>query len=99
MQDKARQEVLEIMPSKDTELSFELLDSLKYTNAFIKESLRFFPTVPINGRFNRKECKFGDYIIPKGSHISFRAATINFDPDQFDFPNEFIPERYLEGSK
>lgn len=99
MQEKVRQEIQTVFESMEDEMAIEKFDSLRFTDAFIRESLRFFPTTPLNGRETTRSCKFGDYHIPQKTLLLMLADHSNRDPAIFDFPDEFIPERYLEGSK
>ena len=100
MQEKVRQEVKEKLSGKDVEelLQFTDLD-LPYLSAVIKESLRFFPTVTSSARTNVKDCKLGDYHIPKGTFMFLYTTSLNRDPELFDYPDEFLPERFLPDSK
>lgn len=99
MQEKVRKEIQSVFKIKDDEMTNEKLNRLRYTEAFIRESLRLFPTAPVNARKNTKNCQFGNYHIPKGTLLFMLAYHSNTDPEIFDFPDEFLPERYLEGSK
>ena len=98
MQERARKEVLESIGDSEV-LSSENIEKIPYTTAFIKESLRYLPTVPLMGRVTKKDCQFGEYDIPKGTSLSFCMYTVNRDPENFDHPDEFIPERFLEDSE
>ena len=96
MQEKARNEVIAALSEKDDDLELSDIE-LPYLSAFIKESLRIFPTINNNGRVAGKDCHFGDYFVPKKTFVFFSNVVLNRDPDTFDSPDEFIPERYLEG--
>lgn len=43
---------------------------------------------------NTKEDEFEGYYIPKNSIVYGNIWNINHDPDRYDRPDEFIPERY-----
>jgi len=98
MQEKVYQEIAGCLPSFDETLQFNDLE-LPYMTAFIKESLRMFPTIPGNARRCSEDVKFGDYLIPKGTLCAISNVALNRDPDLFDYPEEFIPERFLPDSK
>lgn len=98
MQEKARKEIKEKFKTTGEVLGQDL-DSLEYTTAFIKESLRFFPPVALNGRITKIDCQFGDYLIPKDMLLSYNTSVPNFDEECFERPCEFLPERYLGKSK
>ena len=98
MQEKARDEVISALSDKgDSPLLSDF--ELPYLSAFIKESLRMFPTVNSNGRRCAKDCKFGDYNVPKDTMVFFSNIVLNKDPALFERPDEFIPERFLPDSK
>ena len=97
MQEKARKEVMSALSGKNDD-DLEMSDiELPYVSAFIKETIRVFPTVSQSSRVACKDCQFGGYQIPKGTLIGFSKYVLNRDPDAFERPEEFIPERYLEG--
>lgn len=93
MQARARKEV-EKLPKGDIKVSN--LD-LPYLTAFIKESLRFYPTVSANARISTQDFKLGELEFPKGTKMFLYTA--NRDPEEFEHPDEFIPERFMPGSK
>lgn len=98
MQEKARQEILAALSeNEDDELQLSNIE-LPYTSAFIKESLRLFPVVNANGRIAAKDCHFGDFFIPKGNFVFFSNVVLNRDPETFERPDDFIPERFLPNS-
>ena len=70
----------------------EQLNSLIYTDAFIKESLRIFPPIPQNLRVAQLDYKFGEYLIPKGTGLLLPIHQVEFEKGE-----EFIPERWLNG--
>ena len=60
MQEKARKEIMSTFGDEiDDDLSNELIENLHYTNAFIKETMRYFSPVPLNGRQAKVDCRFG----------------------------------------
>ena len=98
MQERVYQEISKSLPSLDETLQFKDLE-LPYVTAFIKESLRMFPAVPGNGRKCAEDVKLGDFLIPKGTFCALSNVALNRDPELFDYPDEFIPERFLPDSK
>ena len=79
-------------------MNFKHLD-LPYTTAFIRETLRLFPTVNGNGRMCGKDTTIDGYFFPKGTHFAFSNYFLNRDPALFDYPEDFLPERFLPDSK
>lgn len=95
-QEKAREEINEKLTS--SELTSESINSLVYTSAFLKECVRLFPAVPFEGRDVVEDCTVAGYKIPKGTGIYCLNLTMNKYAECFDNPEEFMPERYIEGS-
>jgi cytochrome P450 len=69
----------------------------EFTDAAIKESLRLRPPVIAAGRVTAKTVDLGPWRIPKGVRIWTPMSLIQRDPDAYENPNEFRPERFLEG--
>jgi cytochrome P450 len=68
-----------------------------YTDAVIKEALRLRPPVIAAGRVTAKTVELGQWRIPEGVRIWTPMSLIQRDPDAYENPNEFRPERFLEG--
>src|SRR5829696_2149375 len=68
-----------------------------YTDAAIKEALRLRPPVIAAGRVTAKTVDLGPWRIPEGVRIWTPMSLIQRDPDAYEHPNEFRPERFLEG--
>ncbi|KAF5281630.1 hypothetical protein FQR65_LT02950 [Abscondita terminalis] len=71
--------------------------NLPFTEAFIREVLRKQPVLPIaTPRRCVKDTTLGGYAIPKDSFILPCQWTSNHDPDVWDEPYTFKPERFLD---
>ncbi|MGA8219236.1 MAG: cytochrome P450, partial [Solirubrobacterales bacterium] len=68
-----------------------------YTDAAIKEALRLRPPVIAAGRVTAKTVDLGPWRIPEGIRIWTPMSLIQRDPDAYEHPNEFRPERFIEG--
>ncbi|KAJ6021661.1 cytochrome P450 [Penicillium herquei] len=79
-------------------LPLQQLENLPYFTGFVKESLRYMPLVP--GRLPRT-VPLGEGLfvpstkqtIPPGSVVGMSHLAIHFDPDIFEQPEDFRPER------
>jgi cytochrome P450 family 135 len=67
-----------------------------FTDAAIKESLRLRPPVIAAGRVTAKTVELGQWRIPEGVRIWTPMSLIQRDPDAYEHPDEFRPERFLE---
>ncbi|TFK23816.1 O-methylsterigmatocystin oxidoreductase [Coprinopsis marcescibilis] len=78
----------------------EDMADLPYIDAIIKETTRWFTAVPLGvPHQSREEQKFNGYFIPKKTLIMANSWAILHDPDVFEDPFDFIPERYLKDGK
>ncbi|KAF9044314.1 cytochrome P450 [Panaeolus papilionaceus] len=74
--------------------------SLPYVNAVMKECLRWkLVTNLALAHSVSEDDEFNGYFIPKGTIVMGNAWAILHDPDVFENPEEFIPERYLKDGK
>ncbi|KAI5855058.1 putative O-methylsterigmatocystin oxidoreductase [Durotheca rogersii] len=75
---------------------FDDMPSLPYIRACIKEVLRMHPT-PFWGikHYTDADVVYKDYVIPKGTILLGNTSFIHYDPDRYDEPFVFRPERYL----
>lgn len=75
-------------------------DRVKYIQALVTEAGRFWPPFRL-GIFFRETIKdsFVDgHIIPEGTLVIYNTFQINRDPQRYDFPDEFRPERWMGGN-
>jgi cytochrome P450/NADPH-cytochrome P450 reductase len=81
------------------EITVNTLNKLKYIDAVLKETLRLQPTAPIFA-LQSKEDKIilpGGYEIHQEDLILVLLAELHRDPKVWDRPEEFLPERMLNG--
>ncbi|MDX2036323.1 MAG: cytochrome P450 [Isosphaeraceae bacterium] len=73
------------------------LTALPYTNAVVTETLRLYPTVWLLGREAIEPIEIGGYPIKPGTTIYMSEWVIHRDPRNFDDPESYRPERWLDG--
>lgn len=72
-------------------------DGDQYLDAVIKESLRLRPVVPVVARRLRAQVELAGHEIPAGSVLMVSVHLLHRDPRLYEDPDEFRPERFLEG--
>ncbi|KAI3773736.1 hypothetical protein L1987_48267 [Smallanthus sonchifolius] len=72
---------------------------LPYLSCIIKETMRMFPPGPILPHESAEDCIVGGYHVPKGTMLLVNVWGIQNDPNVWDDPKTFRPERFegLEG--
>ncbi|XP_022223245.2 probable cytochrome P450 12d1 proximal, mitochondrial [Drosophila obscura] len=94
-QQKLREELTKIMPTKDSLLNEETMKDMPYLRAVIKETLRFYP----NGLGTLRSCPenvtLSGYEVPSGTPVLVAANALMKDPAYYARPDEFMPERWL----
>jgi cytochrome P450 family 135 len=68
-----------------------------YLDAVIKEVLRARPAVPIVARKVREPVELAGYEMPAGTVLMASVYLVHRDPEVYPDPDEFRPERFLEG--
>ncbi|CAI0552748.1 unnamed protein product [Linum tenue] len=94
---KAQEEVRRVFGEKGR-VDEAGLNELKYLKLVIKETLRLHTPAPLLvPRESREECEVGGYQIPVKATVLVNAWAIARDPSSWDEPEEFRPERFLDG--
>ncbi|GLU14234.1 hypothetical protein SLE2022_308160 [Rubroshorea leprosula] len=70
--------------------------NLPYINSIVKETMRLHPVAPmLVPRLAQEDCKVAGYDIPKGTRALVNIWTIARDPNLWESPDEFRPERFI----
>nr|XP_043636783.1 cytochrome P450 Tp4149-like [Erigeron canadensis] len=95
---KLQQEATEIAQGRSM-ISEKDLEKMPYLKAVIKETLRLYPPLPLLiPRESMHDVKLLGYDIPAGTQTVVNAWAIGRDPNLWDEPEEFRPERFLNNS-
>uniref|UniRef100_A0AAT9UTT0 Cytochrome P450 6PZ29 n=1 Tax=Maconellicoccus hirsutus TaxID=177089 RepID=A0AAT9UTT0_MACHI len=98
IQDKVRQEFIEVMSLHGGEITYDVLKQTPYMDMVIAETLRKYPPV---GMLQRRTCQDynipgSDVIIPEDTPIIISVHGIHMDEKYYENPQEFRPERFTE---
>ncbi|XP_059608193.1 uncharacterized protein LOC132256031 [Phlebotomus argentipes] len=98
-QDILREELLQILPDKDTPLTTENMSNLPYLRACLKEAFRLMPVIIGNIRSSGQKIVLKGYQIPKETDIMMFTYDLQKDGKFFPDPNVFLPERWLRSEE
>ena len=75
------------------------VEKLPYLKAVVKETMRLLPAAPLLlPRETLQKCSIDGYEIPPKTLVFVNAWAIGRDPEAWENPEEFIPERFLGSS-
>ncbi|PHT43204.1 Cytochrome 71D7 [Capsicum baccatum] len=96
---KAQAEVKEAFKEKKTCDDETNLEKLNYLKLVIKETLRLHPPTPLLvPRESREETQIDGFTIPLKSKVLVNVWAIGRDPESWENPECFIPERFENNS-
>ncbi|KAL4309893.1 hypothetical protein GQ457_01G002350 [Hibiscus cannabinus] len=95
---RTQDEVRNLMGEKRF-LNEDDIQSLTYLKAVIKETFRLQPVVPLLlPRETLRKCSIAGYEVPAKSMVHVNAWAIGRDPEVWENPEEFCPERFIGSS-
>jgi C-22 sterol desaturase len=97
---KIREEQLAVRNNDpNVPLSLELIEKMTYTNQVVRETLRYRPPVLMVPYVVKEKFPVSEtYTAPKGSMLIPTLYPALHDPEVYEHPDDFIPERWFEGS-
>ena len=93
-QDILFQEIDNAFPNKSPP-DYDNVTKLDYLNACVYESLRLNTSVVRVERVATQDTQLGPAWVPKGAYVLIPVHYVHRDPDNFDQPDDFIPERFM----
>ncbi len=95
VQDKLYEEIREALQGRD-EITADDCVEMKYMQKVMQETLRLYSIIPQVTRVSAEEVhiKEANVTIPKGVNLMIPMFLINRDPEIWDNPSEFQPERF-----
>ncbi|KAF1966836.1 cytochrome P450 [Bimuria novae-zelandiae CBS 107.79] len=90
-------ELLQAMPTLDSRPSLQKLEKLPWLTAVIKETMRLsaLQTSRLSVVSPRDDLHYQEWAIPAGSAVGMTLRDILLDPEIFEDPEAFRPERWL----
>ena len=94
VQRKMRKEIDDVIGSKRVSVRYR--DAMPFTEAVIQELHRVISTAP-SGITHAvgNDVNLEGYSLPKGTQLILYSYGVHMDPEYFDQPEEFIPERFI----
>ncbi|XP_040577088.1 cytochrome P450 2U1 [Lepeophtheirus salmonis] len=94
VQEKCAEEINSVLGSRMPQE--EDMKNLPYTIATLNEIQRLCNTAPASlPHKNLKDIKIGDYVVPKGTLFLANLIGFHHDPNIFENPQQFNPDRWL----
>ncbi|XP_044497381.1 cytochrome P450 71D11-like [Mangifera indica] len=94
--EKAQAEVRQVFNSK-SKVDETSIDEMKFLKLVIKEILRLHPPAPLLvPRESREKCVINGFELPMKTRIIVNAWAIGRDPEYWNEPEIFNPERFLD---
>ncbi|XP_059657449.1 flavonoid 3'-monooxygenase CYP75B137-like [Cornus florida] len=91
---KVQEELAEVVGMNIVDESH--IPKLQYLDAVVKETFRLHPALPLLvPKSPSQSCTVGGYTIPKNTKVFLNVWAIHRDPELWDDPSEFKPERFL----
>ncbi|XP_058068867.1 desmethyl-deoxy-podophyllotoxin synthase-like [Magnolia sinica] len=91
--EKAQAEVRQVFKGKG-KVDERDTNKLNYLKLVIKETLRLHPPAPLVPRECREKCEIDGYEIPVTTRVILNIWAIGRDPEHWDDPDSFKPERF-----
>nr|CAD7396492.1 unnamed protein product [Timema cristinae] len=101
IQSRLREEVDDAIEGNDGKLTYDVIQSMKYMDQIIYETLRKYPSVSNLERLCTKEYAIPhtDVTVEKGTLVMIPVYALHHDPDYFPDPEKFDPERFNQDNK
>lgn len=92
-QEKVFQEIRSVLPGQNDDVTKEDINNMPYLDAFVKESFRFFPVVPVLTRIVKKDIQIGVLCVPIMLHLLNNRDNFIYGPFlPFMLDNVTIPK-------
>ncbi|PNF38478.1 Cytochrome P450 9e2 [Cryptotermes secundus] len=101
IQNQAREEVDKVLAEHGGQVTYEAVQSIKYLDNILSETLRIYPPAPLISRKCVKEYQVpgSDLKIEKDSSVMVPIVGLHYDSNYFPNPETFNPDRFSEDNK
>ncbi|XP_017420299.2 cytochrome P450 77A3-like [Vigna angularis] len=97
IQERLYKEIVDCV-GKDGVITESHVERMPYLSAVVKETFRRHPPSHfVLSHAVTEDTKLGGYTVPKNASVEFYTAWLTEDPNMWEDPNEFRPERFLSG--
>lgn len=94
IQERLRQEINDNIEGNE-EIQYNDLNNFQYMDQFVSEALRLSPlTIIVINRVCAEDFKYKDITIPKGAIILVPNSILQKDPNYWEEPEKFDPDRF-----
>lgn len=80
-------------------VQYEVVNKMEYLDCFVRESLRIFPPVATVDRHCDTDSEVNGIKLEKGSVVMVPVYSVHHDPDIWEDPEEFKPERFSKENR
>lgn len=106
IQAKLQNEIDEVLKTTNGELTYDKINEMQYLDAVVNEALRMWPVATFLDRICVEDFELppalpGDkpFLVKKEMSVWFPVYGLHRDPQYWEKPNEFYPERFLDENK
>ncbi|XP_055317038.1 probable cytochrome P450 6d5 [Sitodiplosis mosellana] len=101
LQQQIYEEILSVLRNHNNRITYDSLSEMKCLDNCIDETLRLYPPFDALTRECTKDYTISNsnVVIEKGTPIYFSITGPQYDPQFYDQPNKFIPDRFKDHQK
>ncbi|KZC05577.1 Cytochrome P450 9e2, partial [Dufourea novaeangliae] len=106
VQERLQQEIDQILEKTQGQITYDTIVGMEYLDAVLNESLRMYPSSLFLDRVCMQDFELPPtlpghkpFIAKKGTNVWIPVYAIQTDPNYFEDPEKFNPERFLQDGK